>query len=303
MYDDVVEQGHAALVHTYELGRRHDCVAALQGCLHRMRNATTVDELATQVPMEVASLGFGRALFSWVDQARWVPVSFHTAAGPAEARAVMEAGSPPYWHTRDLLEAEMIRLRRPMLVHDALGNPHVHQDIQAVMHSRSYVAAPIVRDTSVIAFVHADQSVERGRVDAFDRDLLSAFAEGLGLALDRVSTQEELALLRTRAATQAAVLRDLAADLDGDRTALSRHYQRPDEPLAVVRTGGAWEDGLTRREEQVLQLLADGRTNVEIAARLYITESTAKTHVKHVLRKLGATNRAQAGALYRGSGR
>ena len=56
-----------------------------------------------------------------------------------------------------------------------------------------------------------------------------------------------------------------------------------------------------RREEQVLELLADGRSNAEIAARLYITEGTAKTHVKHVLRKVGVSNRSEAGALHRGT--
>jgi DNA-binding NarL/FixJ family response regulator len=51
---------------------------------------------------------------------------------------------------------------------------------------------------------------------------------------------------------------------------------------------------LTDREAQVLRLVAQGCTNAEIATRLTIAESTAKTHVKHILAKIGAHDRAQA---------
>ena len=51
---------------------------------------------------------------------------------------------------------------------------------------------------------------------------------------------------------------------------------------------------LTARELQVLRLLAMGRANKEIAEVLSITEETVKTHVGHVLAKLGATSRTQA---------
>ncbi len=54
---------------------------------------------------------------------------------------------------------------------------------------------------------------------------------------------------------------------------------------------------LTTRERQVLRLVADGRTNKEIARELSITERTAKFHVTSLLNKLGADNRAQAAVL------
>jgi ATP/maltotriose-dependent transcriptional regulator MalT len=53
--------------------------------------------------------------------------------------------------------------------------------------------------------------------------------------------------------------------------------------------------GLTRRECEVLQLLAEGMTNAEIATRLFITPSTAKVHVRHIFAKLGVRTRLQAG--------
>jgi len=51
---------------------------------------------------------------------------------------------------------------------------------------------------------------------------------------------------------------------------------------------------LSPREREVLQLLADGLAVAQIARRLYISESTAKTHISKLYEKLGAGNRAQA---------
>ena len=51
---------------------------------------------------------------------------------------------------------------------------------------------------------------------------------------------------------------------------------------------------LSAREEEVLSLLADGLGTGEIAGSLYLSESTAKTHITHIYQKLGAANRAQA---------
>lgn len=53
-------------------------------------------------------------------------------------------------------------------------------------------------------------------------------------------------------------------------------------------------DVLTDREREVLELIAAGCSNREIAGRLYISELTAKTHVSHVLTKLGVESRVQA---------
>ena len=80
--------------------------------------------------------------------------------------------------------------------------------------------------------------------------------------------------------------------------------------IAAVAKGEAWldpriaarvfqigEERLTSREREVLRLVAAGESNKRIAAKLRITERTAKFHVTSILGKLGAENRAQAVAI------
>ena len=55
-------------------------------------------------------------------------------------------------------------------------------------------------------------------------------------------------------------------------------------------------DNLTEREREVLALIAEGATNKEIAAKLVVSENTARNHVSHILGKLGFSRRSEAAA-------
>jgi DNA-binding NarL/FixJ family response regulator len=57
------------------------------------------------------------------------------------------------------------------------------------------------------------------------------------------------------------------------------------------------EFGLTRREREVLALVAEGWTNRQIADHLFISENTAGVHVSNILGKLGASGRTEAAAI------
>ncbi|WP_246468137.1 response regulator transcription factor [Streptosporangium album] len=51
---------------------------------------------------------------------------------------------------------------------------------------------------------------------------------------------------------------------------------------------------MTRREAEVLRLIAQGRSNAEISTALFISEATVKTHIDNLFAKIGARDRAQA---------
>ena len=81
-----------------------------------------------------------------------------------------------------------------------------------------------------------------------------------------------------------------------------RKVSRPaDEGPALSSAGnGAGEPhGLSAREVEVMSLIADGQTNGEIAARLFLAEKTVKNHVRRIYSKLGVGSRPAAIAYWR----
>lgn len=84
---------------------------------------------------------------------------------------------------------------------------------------------------------------------------------------------------------------------------ISRHYfqdydmlvEQPAFPHQVLR-----ERGISSREEEIAELLVEGKTNREIAERLFISENTVKTHIKNIYGKLKVSNRVQLYSLLRG---
>jgi DNA-binding NarL/FixJ family response regulator len=68
------------------------------------------------------------------------------------------------------------------------------------------------------------------------------------------------------------------------------------EKLVGMQGKGSQQDDLTAREREVLVLIADGATNKEIAAKLVVSENTARNHVSHILSKLGFSRRSEAAA-------
>ena len=75
---------------------------------------------------------------------------------------------------------------------------------------------------------------------------------------------------------------------------LISEFARLKSSPAAAPAGHPQLDLLTPRETEVLTLVAEGLSNQQIAARLVVTEETVKTHVSHLLRKLGLRDRTQA---------
>lgn len=79
------------------------------------------------------------------------------------------------------------------------------------------------------------------------------------------------------------------------RFAIPQPLDSPD-PKAIAKSN------ISKREYEVLELMAGGLSNQEIASRLFISESTVKTHVSHIFSKLGAKRRTQAITIARQKG-
>ena len=94
---------------------------------------------------------------------------------------------------------------------------------------------------------------------------------------------------------QAASMEPQAARILARLLAKSRDHELARTVGIDVRIEGANPSGgLTNREREVLRLLAQGMTNADIATRLFISQSTAKVHVRHIFEKLGVRTRLQA---------
>jgi DNA-binding CsgD family transcriptional regulator len=124
---------------------------------------------------------------------------------------------------------------------------------------------------------------------------------GLGPALlDALSHHwlfpETAATLRELGPSQVVTwLGHLSAKAPADNAALERGRQgRPARTQGTKPARPTQLEQLSRREREVLDLMARDRSNDQIAAELFIALSTVKTHVNHILRKLGQTTRIGA---------
>jgi DNA-binding NarL/FixJ family response regulator len=81
-----------------------------------------------------------------------------------------------------------------------------------------------------------------------------------------------------------------------EKVAAGEHFVDP-QLMPVFVSGRESGDLLTQREREILQLLADGMSNADVAQRLFISQETVKSHVRHILAKLEADTRTQAVAI------
>ncbi|MBA3742833.1 LuxR C-terminal-related transcriptional regulator [Sporichthya sp.] len=283
------------------LHQRDAALARVREALAALRRIDATATLVNEAAVAVCSLGFDRAIVSRIDHGRWLPETVYVGRDARWAEEILAAGREnPVVLDDTVPEWEMVRRGTALLVSDVQGDTGVNRPIAESSLSRSYVAAPIVAHGSVVGFLHADCYYQKRNLDETDREVLAAFGEGLGYALARSAVLDRLGAVRL----------DLGNLVNGVSTAmpvadwsLHRPLDPPADPLAsnghaFLQTflapgehGGA---ALTRREVEVLRRMAEGDTNARIARRLVISEGTVKTHVKHILRKLGASNRAEA---------
>jgi len=127
-------------------------------------------------------------------------------------------------------------------------------------------------DTKVVMLtMHADQGV-----------LTSAIRAGAtGYLVKDCSTEEIASAVRMAAGGETALSPQLAASMLNE----VRRWDQPHKEEERV---------VTKREEEVLQLIADGCSTPEVAERLYISQKTVKNHLASIYQKLDARDRTQA---------
>ena len=130
-----------------------------------------------------------------------------------------------------------------------------------------------------------------------DRLMPALQAGAAGYLLKDVEPAELARAVRSACADEALIDPTVAARL---LHTLSGGSNRDGAPGAVGAAGTI--EQLTRREREVLELIALGQSNKRIARELGVAEKTVKTHVGHLLAKLGVADRTQAALLFVQSG-
>jgi DNA-binding NarL/FixJ family response regulator len=124
---------------------------------------------------------------------------------------------------------------------------------------------------------------------ADDRSVVGALQAGADGYLTKDAGADEIRQALERVLDGQAVIDPAVQRLLVDAVVAGTPQVPRDQPKEA-----AVADGLTPREAEVLSLIAAGLSNAEIAARLVVSEATVKSHINHLLPKIGARDRAQA---------
>jgi DNA-binding CsgD family transcriptional regulator len=264
----------------------------------RLADAGPVSEIVDRAPAECArALELDRCVLSRVDDGTLVAEAVHVGAG--DAAVTLEAlKQAPVRLAYPLLEAEMLRRRRAAIVAEPDDeNAAARHAFASVMGWGEHLAAPVVLEGRVIGFLHGDRGTP---LTGADRDGLERFAAAFADIFERAVLRRRLRIQRQElrqvahwADARTSELSDGAIDL-----ALERDAPSGDQPVRAQGGDAALRDLLTRRELDVLEHMVQGETNADIARALVVSEGTVKFHVKNILRKMHAANRAEAASRY-----
>jgi len=116
-------------------------------------------------------------------------------------------------------------------------------------------------------------------------------AGAVGYLVHGTFRAEQLVSTVLSVAAGASVFSQAATDVLREALAAPRGSDRPERPDA----------GLSPREVEVMDLIAAGLSNTEVAARCFLSEKTVKNHVNHIFTKLAVRSRAEAVALWLGA--
>jgi DNA-binding CsgD family transcriptional regulator len=266
-------------------GDRADVVRSLTAGIRRMKKAGSLQGLGRQACTELCdALGFDNTLLSFVeDDGFVVEESEHGIGGPT---VIARRGCVP--------ERHCIRHRDTVQTNESdMPSAHGYRELLGSAH---YLVAPIIAESRVVALLHVSRCGEDG-LTVRDIDVLDTFASAYSLLHERMLKTERVQQQRTSIARAAARLTEAADRIAATAISLDIEYDNRAEPPTIAPDSGLAAT-LSDRERQVFERLVLGASNAEIADELVITVETVKTHVKRILRKIGAINRSEAIALY-----
>ena len=273
----------------------------LEQSLDELRELGPVSEILERAPAAAARVaGFDRVVLSRIQDGSLVAESVFVADDPAAgAQMLAELAALPVRVEYPLFEGEILRRRRPQLVARGEAELQGRAANAELLQWKDFIVAPAILDGRVIAFLHGDRRDKSDPLTEADRDALWSFAKGFAAIFERAVLRHRLRVQRREmrqiaswADAKTSELSDRAIDLTTDRD----HDAGDSEPN--VTPDAALRDLLTRREVDVLELMVKGETNAGIARGLVVSEGTVKFHVKNILRKLHASNRAEATSRY-----
>lgn len=289
----------ARLLRQRNVDRRISGLSAVQRALAELRAVGSVELMLRRCTEVVCQrCGFDRAVLFRIEGDTAFPASAFDRRDPEwDAKVKLQRGKVGAPVLDDMpLESEMVRRRAPTIVHDVMHDPRTFKPLLEGTGITSYVAAPIVPDGRVIGFLHATVQYQRREVDVIDRDILWAFAEGCGYALERTLLHDQVRRQRDKVRELLRSADELITQIGESALHLERaETEGTERSIAPLQAGGSRIHALlTPREVEVMELLVHGSTNKQIAERLVVSEATAKSHVTHIFRKLRASNRAEA---------
>jgi DNA-binding CsgD family transcriptional regulator len=288
---------------------RFDGLDRARAAVDDLRSLTSPATMLARAPEALCGAStFRRSLLSFVDEGQMlVQAAYFTADRAGADAALDQLRARPLRLEHPLIEAEMLRRRRATIVTDAPVHARVDQGMLAVMGWRAYAAAPLVVGANVIGVLHADRGRDQA-VDVLDRDVLWEFTSALAQAYESASLRRALRHEREQLRSFLDWLGARSGELTDAPIRLATVARTPrasspaltEPPPASTRRDDrtVFEGLLTRRELDVLRLLADGCSNRAIAEALVISDGTVKFHVNRILRKLRVANRAQAVSRY-----
>ena len=278
-----------------ELGyvRRADALERVRDAVRRLGEFGSAQGILDRAAEELgAGSQFDRVLIGEVVNSALVPRSIWVREGQADAERTLEAlrGSPIELRY-PLIEDEVARAQRVELVLVREAQARTAAPLREALRWDSYVVAALTVRGATVGLLHADAASSGRALDSLDAEVAARFTEALAGVFERAVLRDTLR--RHRHELQSAVqwMSDRLSRLGSDGADLGAGTLAGQADPDVV-------DALTPREREVLRQLARGKTNLAIAQLLVVREGTVKYHVKNILRKLGATSRADAVSRY-----